>query len=51
MNFFAEEKWLLVVIGAGIFILAFWMTIEAVIAFFSVSSGGSVATVEPEEQV
>ena len=29
------QKWLLVTIGAGIFALALWMTIEAVIAFFT----------------
>ncbi|MBN2137252.1 MAG: carbon starvation protein A [Sedimentisphaerales bacterium] len=39
INFLAKEdplqKWLLVIIGAGIFVLAMWMTIETVIAFFS----------------
>ena len=33
-NFLADKNWLLVVIGAGIFALALWMTVEAVIAFF-----------------
>jgi len=51
MNFFKSSNWLLVVIGGGIFVLALWMTVEAVISFFSVSSDGSVATVESEEQV
>jgi len=32
---YADEKWLLVTIGAGIFALALWMTAEALIAFFS----------------
>jgi len=32
---YADEKWLLASIGAGIFLLALWMTIEAVVAFFS----------------
>lgn len=39
INFLAKEdpfqKWLLVTIGAGIFVLALWMTIETVVAFFS----------------
>ena len=30
---YAGEKWLLSIIGAGIFILALWMTIESLIAF------------------
>jgi carbon starvation protein len=30
---YAGEKWLLSTIGAGIFVLALWMTIEAVMAF------------------
>ena len=34
MIFLAEENWLLVIIGAGIFVLALWMTIEALIAFW-----------------
>jgi len=33
--FIADKNWLLVTIGAGIFALALWMTVEAVIAFFS----------------
>ncbi len=37
MNFIAMDnpvdKWLLVIIGAGIFVLALWMTVEAVIVF------------------
>jgi carbon starvation protein len=35
MNFIADKNWLLVTIGAGIFALALWMTVEAVIAFFN----------------
>ena len=30
---YAGEKWLLSIIGAGIFALALWMTIEALITF------------------
>jgi carbon starvation protein len=30
---YADEKWLLSTIGAGIFVLALWMTIEALLAF------------------
>jgi carbon starvation protein len=30
---YAGEKWLLSIIGAGIFMLALWMTIEALMAF------------------
>jgi carbon starvation protein len=30
---YAGEKWLLSIIGAGIFVLALWMTIEALMAF------------------
>ena len=33
-NFLASENWLLVAIGGGIFALALWMTVEAVISFF-----------------
>ncbi|MBA7606180.1 Pyruvate/proton symporter BtsT [subsurface metagenome] len=33
--FLAEKNWFLVIIGAGIFALALWMTIEALIAFFN----------------
>jgi len=36
MIYLAEENWLLVTIGAWIFALALWMTVEAVIVFFSV---------------
>ncbi len=35
MRFLADKNWILVTIGAQIFVLALWMTIEAVIAFFS----------------
>ena len=35
MIFLADESWLLVAIGAGIFTLALWMMVEAAIAFFS----------------
>jgi len=31
--FFAAKNWLLATIGAGIFVLALWMTVEALIAF------------------
>ena len=34
MGYIRQENWLMVTIGAGIFILSLWMTIEAVIAFF-----------------
>ncbi len=33
--FISQQSWLLVTIGVGIFVLALWMTIEAVAAFFS----------------
>jgi len=33
MIFLADRNWLLVTIGAGIFALALWMTVEALIAF------------------
>ena len=33
MIFLADENWLLVTIGGGIFALALWMTVEALIAF------------------
>ena len=35
MIFLAEENWLLVTIGAVIFALALWMTVEALIAFLA----------------
>ena len=35
MIYLADKNWLLVTIGAGIFALALWMTLEALIAFFS----------------
>jgi len=38
---YAGEKWLLSTIGAGIFLLALWMTIEALIAFVSRRPTGS----------
>jgi len=38
MIFLVNENWLLVIIGAGIFALALWMTAEAMIAFFSIPS-------------
>ncbi len=41
------QKWLLVVIGAGIFALAFWMTIETVVAFFNLR-GPSQSRLESE---
>ncbi len=34
MIFLADKNWLLVIIGAGIFALALWMTVEALTAFF-----------------
>jgi len=34
MIFLGDGNWLLVTIGAGIFALALWMTVEALIAFF-----------------
>ena len=34
-GYIRQENWLLVIIGGVIFLLALWMTIEAVIAFFS----------------
>ncbi|GAG07296.1 unnamed protein product, partial [marine sediment metagenome] len=36
MIFLDEKNWLLVTIGAGIFILALWMTVEAITTFFTV---------------
>lgn len=36
MIFLVNENWLLVVIGAGIFALALWMTVEAVIVFLNI---------------
>jgi len=38
----SSDKWLLVIIGGGIFALALWMTVEAVIAFFSVNKRSSI---------
>jgi len=35
MKFISQKNWLLVTIGAGIFVLAMWMAIEAIIAFFT----------------
>ncbi|GAI78307.1 unnamed protein product [marine sediment metagenome] len=40
--FLADENWLLVTIGGGIFVLALWMTVEAFVTFFS-SSGSTGA--------
>jgi len=37
INFIGKENWLLVIIGGGIFALSFWMTVEALIAFFNSS--------------
>jgi len=46
MAFLRDRKWLLSGVGAGIFILALWMTVEAVIAFF-----GSRPESEPTGEV
>lgn len=35
MGFINKADWLLVIIGGGIFALALWMTIEALVAFFN----------------
>ena len=40
---YAEQKWLLVIIGGGIFALALWMTVEAVIAFSAARRSESAA--------
>ena len=40
MGFINKSNWLLVIIGAGIFILSLWMTIEALITFLSLSATG-----------
>jgi carbon starvation protein len=40
MGFINKGNWLLVIIGAGIFILSLWMTIEALITFLSLSATG-----------
>jgi carbon starvation protein len=42
--FLADENWLLVTIGGGIFVLALWMTVEAFAAFFS--SSGSIGAAQ-----
>jgi carbon starvation protein len=36
MIFLADKNWLLATIGGGIFALALWMTVEAMMAFFTV---------------
>ncbi|MGW8181358.1 MAG: carbon starvation CstA family protein, partial [bacterium] len=52
MIFLVNENWLLVVIGAGIFALALWMTVEAIIAFFNIPSViGQGSQVEGPESV
>jgi len=38
--FLADKNWLLVTIGAGTFILALWMTVEAIMSFFSLPHSG-----------
>jgi carbon starvation protein len=38
MLFLSEKNWLLVLVGGGIFALALWMTVEALITFFTVPS-------------
>jgi carbon starvation protein len=35
MLFLREKNWLLVIVGGGIFALALWMTVEALITFFT----------------
>ena len=40
MIYLAEENWLLVTIGAGIFSLALWMTVEAAITFLTAPPPG-----------
>ena len=43
--FLADRNWLLVTIGAGIFALALWMTIEALIAFLGIRH-----SIEPRQE-
>ncbi|HUV41932.1 MAG TPA: carbon starvation CstA family protein, partial [Sedimentisphaerales bacterium] len=45
MLFIADGKWLLAGVGGGVFILAVWMTAEAVLAFFNRSAGPQQAEV------
>lgn len=42
-TYIAQKNWLLAIIGAGIFALAMWMTIEAAIAFGSAKAKGQTA--------
>jgi carbon starvation protein len=48
MRFLADENWLLVAIGGGIFLLALWMVVETVIAFVNVPTQAE-ATYREEE--
>ena len=50
MIFLANDEWLLVTIGAGIFALALWVTVEAIIAFFTVPCSAGPER-EPEARV
>ena len=36
MTYITSENWILSVIGAGIFGLSLWMTVETVLAFFRI---------------
>ena len=44
--FISQRQWLLAAIGGGVFLLALWMTVEAVIAFF-----GSRPGTEPADEI
>jgi len=46
MIFLEQGNWLLVIIGAGLFLLALWMTVEAVITFL-----GPARSKEPVEKI
>jgi carbon starvation protein len=50
MKFVREEKWLLVTIGGAIFLLALWMTAEAIGAFFTTPEGSGARRQAPLEQ-
>ncbi len=44
--FISQDNWLLVVIGAGIFVLALWMTAEGGIALFTARAAGRTAAAQ-----
>ena len=49
-SFFQKQDWLLVIIGAGVFLLAAWMTIETLIVFLKTAKAAPAAPPEASDE-